>query len=108
MRRRSESALGGLLRAIILPLAAVAVLMAFAGAVNSLEQDSWGESKRQLEEALRRGCVACYAAEGSYPSDLDYLKEHYGIQIDETRYTVYYNIFASNLMPDITVLEGRK
>lgn len=108
MRRRSESPLGGLLRAITLPLAAVAILMVFAGAVNGLEQDSRGESKRQLEEALRRGCVACYAAEGSYPSDLDYLKEHYGIQIDETRYTVYYNIFASNLMPDITVLEGRK
>ena len=27
---------------------------------------------------------------------------------DETRYTVYYNIFASNLMPDITVLEDTK
>lgn len=108
MRKKSERALTGLLRALVLPLLAIAILMAFAGAVNGLEQDRQGESKRQLEEALRRGCVACYAAEGSYPSDLDYLKEHYGIQIDETRYTVYYNIFASNLMPDITVLEGRK
>ena len=52
--------------------------------------------------------MACYAAEGSYPSDLNYLKERYGIQVDETRYTVYYNIFASNLMPDITVLEDTK
>lgn len=108
MGRRSQSALGGLLRALVLPLLAVAILMAFAGAVNGLEQDSRGESKRQLEEALRRACVACYAAEGSYPADLDYLKEHYGIQVDEARYTVYYNIFASNLMPDITVLEDTK
>ena len=60
---------------------------------------------RQLEQALRRGCVACYAAEGSYPADLDYLKEHYGIQVDETQYVVYYDLFASNLMPEITVLE---
>ena len=28
-------------------------------------------------------------------------------QIDEERYTVIYEIFASNLMPDITVLDNR-
>ena len=57
------------------------------------------------EDALRRASVACYAAEGIYPPNLDYLREHYGIQIDETRYMVVYDVFASNLMPDITVLE---
>ena len=60
----------------------------------------------QLEEALRRATAACYAAEGVYPPDLQYLKDHYGIQVDETRYTVIYDSFASNLMPDITVLES--
>ena len=50
--------------------------------------------------------MACYAAEGAYPTSLDYLKERYGVQIDEERYTVYYSAFAENLMPDITVLEN--
>ena len=50
-------------------------------------------------------CVACYAAEGVYPPDLAYLEEHYGVQIDEERFTVSYVVFGSNLMPDITVLE---
>ena len=93
---------------ILPPAAAAAALLCFSAALDGLENGRAEEDMRQLEEAVRRGCVACYAAEGGYPSDLDYLKEHYGIQIDETRYTVYYNIFASNLMPDITVLEGRK
>ena len=35
------------------------------------------------------------------------MKEHYGIQIDEERYLVRYEIFAENLMPDITVVEKR-
>ena len=52
-------------------------------------------------------CVACYAAEGIYPPDLDYLKDHYGVQVDEERYTVFYSVFAENLMPDITVLENK-
>ena len=41
-----------------------------------------------------------------YPANLDHLKEHYGLQIDEERYTVRYTAFAENLMPDITVLEN--
>ncbi len=57
-----------------------------------------------METALRRAAVACYAAEGIYPPTLDYLKQHYGVQIDENRYAVFYEVFADNLMPDITVL----
>ena len=64
------------------------------------------EGRQQLEDAIRRSAVSCYAAEGIYPPDLTYLEEHYGIQVDETRYTVEYTVFASNLMPDITVLEN--
>ena len=91
----------------MLPVVAAAALLCFATALNSLDQGRAEEDMRQLEETLRRGCVACYAAEGTYPPDLDYLKEHYGLQVDEARYTVRYSAFAENLMPDITVLENR-
>ena len=98
----------GILKGLALPVVALIILLGFATAVNGLEQDSKAESRHQLEQAIRRGCAACYAAEGVYPPDLDYLKEHYGLQIDETSYVVYYDIFAENLMPDITILEVKK
>ncbi len=94
-----------MLRALLLPAMIVAVLVFFSTALNSIERGRGEENKRQLEQALRRGCVACYAAEGIYPPDIDYLKEHYGVQVDETQYVVFYTAFADNLMPDITVLE---
>jgi hypothetical protein len=91
----------------LLPLAlAVGVFLCFALAVDNLDSGHSDKSLRQLEEALRRGCVACYSTEGAYPSSLDYLTKHYGIQIDEKRYTVHYTAIAENLMPDITVLEN--
>ena len=93
-----------LLRLLFLSIFCIAVLVFFSTALNSLDSGRGAESQRQLEVALRRGCVACYAAEGVYPPNLDYLKERYGLQIDETHYTVHYNVFAENLMPDITVL----
>lgn len=91
---------------ILIPLAAVLILVFFSAAVSNLEDGRISEGRRQLEESIRRSAVACYAAEGVYPPDLAYLEEHYGIQVDTKRYTVYYSIFAENLMPDITVLEN--
>ena len=100
--------MGALLRGLLLPVIAAAALLCFATAVNSLDSGRAEEDLRQLEETVRRSCVACYAAEGVYPPSLDYLKEHYGLQIDEERYTVKYSAFAENLMPDITVLEKKR
>lgn len=81
-----------------------ALLLWFFSAVNHLGAGQHEEGRAQLEIALRRATVACYATEGIYPPTLDYLKQHYGIQIDQSRYSVFYEIFADNLMPEITVL----
>jgi hypothetical protein len=63
------------------------------------------EEKRLAEESIRRAVITCYAIEGNYPPSYDYMKENYGLSIDERKYEVIYSIFASNIMPDITVLE---
>ena len=66
---------------------------------------SAAENLRMTEDSLRRAVVSCYALEGQYPPDIAYLQDHYGLQIDMDRYRVHYEIFAENIMPDITVLE---
>lgn len=90
---------------MLLPILVVVAALVFLTGLSNLDRDRSEEGRQQLEEALRRAAVACYAAEGIYPPDLAYLEEHYGIQVDEDRYTVFYEVFASNLMPDITVLD---
>ena len=87
--------------------AAVLIAICFVAAVTQLQSAQARQGTKQLEDAIRKAAVACYAAEGVYPPNLEYLKEHYGIQILEERYTVYYEIFAHNLMPEITVLEKK-
>ena len=91
---------------LLLAAAVLAALVWFLTAVSNLEAGRQNEGRAQLEDAIRRTAVACYAAEGIYPPDLTYLEEHYGVQVDEARYTVDYNVFACTLMPDITVLEN--
>ena len=80
------------------------ILLWFFTALGRLGTGQAQEGQQQLETALRRAAVACYAAEGIYPPTLDYLTEQYGIQIDKRRYSVFYEVFAENLMPQITVM----
>ncbi len=93
---------------IIIPLVAVLVLVWFFSAIVNLDKDKALEDKQNLEEALRRATVFCYAVEGAYPPSLEHITENYGVQIDEERYAVKYEPIASNLMPDITVLERKQ
>ena len=103
MKKREKKRLGG---GLLMPVMALVMLLVFLTALSDLSEGNSRQGREQLETALRRSAVACYAAEGIYPDDISYLEEHYGVQIDEERYTVIYDVFASNLMPDITVLEN--
>ena len=87
--------------ALVLILCAVVVVLIAAG---NLEQGRQEEDIRQLEQALQRTAVACYAVEGVYPPDVAYMRQHYGLTYDESRYTVHYQLVASNFMPKIDVM----
>lgn len=108
MMEKKRSAWGGLLRGLLFPVIVIVIFIFFATAFNSLDKDRGKESLEQLQEAIRRSCVACYAAEGAYPPTLEYIQEYYGVQIDNVKYTVHYTVIADNLMPDITVLENNQ
>jgi len=88
---------------LIIAVAALALLLSLSGYTDSY-------SDRQISE-VRDTVVAyvaqCYALEGAYPPDLEYLAENYGLQLDTERYIYHYDMFASNIMPDVRVFERK-
>lgn len=72
---------------------------AFSKTLNSLESGQTDTLKKAIDNAV----ASCYALEGAYPSDLAYLEEHYGLIIDYEKYDVDYDMFASNIKPNVTV-----
>lgn len=76
---------------------------AFIGA-NSVQSQFAGESLKAVEDSIRRAAVQCYATEGSYPPDLDYLVKHYGLLLNEEEFFFHYEVIASNIMPNIMVI----
>ncbi len=57
-----------------------------------------------VTSALQRAVVTCYAVEGKYPPSLDYIYENYGVRVDSSRYVVFYDVIAANVMPSIQVM----
>lgn len=81
-----------------------AMIAVFVFSLMRLDKGSTEIQRRQLEDSIRRACISCYSLEGIYPPTLQYLEEHYGLQINDKHYAVFYEIFAENIMPDITVV----
>lgn len=95
----------GLLLSFLLLLAAAAVF----GASSLRFLNRTGERNQEtLRKAIARASVQCYAIEGRYPPSVEYLEDNYGVQIDHNKYNVFYDGFASNIMPEITVLPAEQ
>ena len=95
----------GLRLKVISAVMTVVLIVVLVLSIMNMGRESRKDGLRQVETSVHRSVTACYATEGIYPPNLDYLKEHYGLQVDEDRFIIHYSIFAENIMPDITVLE---
>ena len=95
-----------ILRSAVVPILFTAVVMGMiAFGLRRTEESSRAEGLRILEESVRRAVVISYAVEGRYPDSVASIERDYGIHIDKSKYLVHYSIFASNLMPDVAVIE---
>lgn len=82
-----------------------AILLFFIFFINNINEKNENEKFEILMEALKKTSVQCYATEGFFPPNVDYMEKNYGLTVDHKKYVIYYNVFASNIMPDILVFQ---
>ena len=92
-------------REIAIVLLMVALLAGVWLVVSRVSTKSDTAQTQFVVDAVHNAALTCYAVEGAYPTDLEYLRTHYGLAYDQERYRVSYDAFASNLLPDIKVTE---
>ncbi len=83
----------------------VALILAFVLLINNITSKNNERELQIVRDAVKNAALTCYAVEGMYPDDLAYLQDHYNLSYNEERYHVFYEPFASNLMPSIKVAE---
>ena len=72
-------------------------------AVSAGSRNMKEEGVTALKQTVTSAARQCYVVEGVYPSDLAYLEENYGLQINKDDYYVTYEAFAENLPPTVKV-----
>ena len=86
-------------------LAIAAVLVAAVLLANRIDTAHGTAETDIVRDAVKNAALTCYAVEGAYPDNVEYLREHYHLAYDEDRYFITYDAFASNMIPEIWVTE---
>lgn len=83
----------------------VVLIIAFVLLINSITNKGSGRELEVVRDAVKNAALTCYAVEGMYPKELQYLRDHYNLSYNQDKYMVYYRPFASNVIPSIKVVE---
>lgn len=95
-------------RNLILSIACFAVILfVFIKGTDLVADRTDIQEMEILEQAINRGIVHCYTIEGSYPENLQHLKDDYGLTYDEDRFFVDYQVLGSNILPEVTIIDRR-
>ncbi len=100
-----RSSLGRFLQYAVPAVVFAAMIAWLVIAVGNAQTVSEKEQLLSVKKSIEKGITMCYAIEGAYPSDTEYLTENYGVYYDSTKYTVHYECFADNVRPSVTVVE---
>ena len=103
VRRRKSN-----FKAILISIVGFVVLAVFIiTLLGNATATSGSEALIAVENSVIRATLSCYAYEGFYPDNIDYLIDNYSLMVDLDKYLVYYDKleWADNLMPNIIVLD---
>jgi competence protein ComGC len=68
-----------------------------------MDKENTEKQAGKIEEILNNAVIQCYALEGSYPPNVEYL-QNYGVILNERKYIYRYEFFFENVGPNITVI----
>ena len=83
-----------------------AMVFALVFALSQVDDRNESEQAKILQEAVLRATLTCYAIEGRYPPNVQYIEKNYGIVYDSDKFFVKLDSFAPNILPSIFVLSA--
>ena len=87
--------------ALLVTLAVACCLLAAVGLARDLAREQGAVA---LRESVLRSALQCCAVEGSFPTSLEHLEDHYGLVVNEDDYRVMYEWLGDNITPSVVVV----
>lgn len=95
----------GYLCVLVVMCALTAIFLISMNAYTSYVNEKTLEQQKEiLQNAVKNALRTCYAIEGKYPDDIQYLIDNYALRVNEDRFHIYFDSFAENVMPDVRVI----
>ena len=82
---------------------AAAVLILLLVLIKHISADQGAQAEASLKQNVLQAAVQCYAIEGSYPSDVPYLEQHYGVSNNARKYEVTLIPADDGSLPEVEV-----
>ncbi len=79
------------------------ILAFFLVSINNVSEDIDSNELITLRRTIDKAIVNCYAIEGAYPENLEYIEENYGVVIDRDKFRVIYEVLGPNVLPNVIV-----
>ena len=92
------------LRPVVVFVALLAILM--FGMTLAVDT-SYRQQYEVTMNSIMRAIADCYAIEGYYPPNMDYLYVNYNVSVDNNKYYVLYEVFAPNIRPTVRLIDKR-
>lgn len=88
---------------LIYALVAALLAIALCAAVLAAQQGAREQAALSVRQSVVDAAKQCCAVEGSYPSSLSHLEEHYGLTVNHSDYVISYEWLGDNIMPSVVV-----
>lgn len=94
-----------MMKKYMMTLLSLIVIVGFIVGMQRMNAASKKQAYHALDQAVARAINECYANEGQYPENKDYLEKHYHLVYDHDMFTIEYVAYASNIRPTYTIIE---
>lgn len=84
-------------------LVSITLIIIVLGGVDSYQDNQTSMETDRLVKIIEKYAVQCYATEGAYPPNVDYLEAHYGLILNRDKYIYEYEAVAENIRPIVQV-----
>ena len=94
-----------ILKSLVITLSAFLVMLVlFFSGLSLIRAHYHQTTTASLRAFVLRATLTCYAIEGRYPTNIEYLQENYGLTYNAKDFYIALTSAGDNMLPEITVI----
>ena len=87
----------------VMVIISISLIVIVLSGIDSYDNRFDNLETERIQQLVEKYAIQCYATEGAYPPNIDYLEAHYGLIVNHDKYIYEYEPVAENIKPIIQI-----